>query len=367
MKMFVSSLIATMEPFRAAATAAIRSLGHEPITAESFGASAMAPRVACLSGVRESAVVVLIAGSSYGATQPSGLSATHEEYLEARGQRPVLVFVQSDVDREPAQARFVREVEDWENGNFRAAFSTPEQLKEAVVLALHRWELSAAAAPVDAAELLARACSLLPEGERRNGRGSGPLVHVAVVGGPQRSILRPVEIERPELIDWMLQEATFGEHRVFDRSRGSNPEHRGSVLTLSQDSGAVVTIDEQGALRLSVPIKAATGHMPVIIDEHVSEALDRSIGYAAKVLEHVDPAQRISRVVIAARPSSVDGVWRTRAEHDASPSSASYGAFREEDGKPTYLHPPDHPRAALMFDRQRLVEDLTALLRRKWR
>jgi hypothetical protein len=59
---------------------------------------------------RDSALVVLIMGGGYGDIQPaSGLSATHEEYGEAKGQRPVLAFVQDGVVREPAQAEFVRE------------------------------------------------------------------------------------------------------------------------------------------------------------------------------------------------------------------------------------------------------------------
>jgi hypothetical protein len=38
MKIFVSSLITDMEPFRAAARGAIIQLGHEPVMAEDLGA-----------------------------------------------------------------------------------------------------------------------------------------------------------------------------------------------------------------------------------------------------------------------------------------------------------------------------------------
>ncbi len=84
--MFVSSLM--REPFgplREAACSAITLLGCEPARAEDYAASATSPRVACLAGVRASDAVVLILGSEYGsASQESGLSATHEEYREAR-------------------------------------------------------------------------------------------------------------------------------------------------------------------------------------------------------------------------------------------------------------------------------------------
>lgn len=80
MKIFISSLIAGYEDMRAAAVAAVRSLGHEPVTAETFDAGLTSPRVACLQGVREADLTVILLGGAYGAVQPnSGLSATHEE------------------------------------------------------------------------------------------------------------------------------------------------------------------------------------------------------------------------------------------------------------------------------------------------
>jgi hypothetical protein len=101
MKIFISSLILGMDPFRAAAREAVTTLRHEPIMAEDFGASPNSPQIACLTGVRQADLVVSMLGKDYGALQPSGLSATHEEYREAKGQKPVLAFVQSGVDREP--------------------------------------------------------------------------------------------------------------------------------------------------------------------------------------------------------------------------------------------------------------------------
>jgi hypothetical protein len=38
MKVFISSLINGMEPIRAAASAAVTALGHDPVMAEDFGA-----------------------------------------------------------------------------------------------------------------------------------------------------------------------------------------------------------------------------------------------------------------------------------------------------------------------------------------
>ena len=72
--------------------------------AEDFVASPDTPQRTCLRGVREADVVVLVLGARYGAAQGSGLSATHEEYREAKDRSPVLIFIQTGVDLEPEQA-----------------------------------------------------------------------------------------------------------------------------------------------------------------------------------------------------------------------------------------------------------------------
>ena len=84
MKIFVSSLISGNESFRAAVAEAAQTLGYELIKAEDFSATTASPQQACLAAVRACDVVVLLLGERYGYTQPSGLSATHEEYREAR-------------------------------------------------------------------------------------------------------------------------------------------------------------------------------------------------------------------------------------------------------------------------------------------
>ena len=85
--------------------------------------------------------MVLILGERYGAKQTSGLSATHEEYKAAReAQKPVLVMVQKNVDREPLQYKFVQEVQDWATGHHRATFDSREELIIETVAALRQLE-----------------------------------------------------------------------------------------------------------------------------------------------------------------------------------------------------------------------------------
>jgi hypothetical protein len=65
---------------------------------------------------------VLLIGSRYGAIQPSGYSATEEEYREAREHKQVLVFVESGVAREGRQEAFLTEVQSWAGGNLTQGF-----------------------------------------------------------------------------------------------------------------------------------------------------------------------------------------------------------------------------------------------------
>lgn len=370
MKVFISSLIAGFEEFRAAAVAAVNSLGYEPITAETFGAGVSSPRVACLQGVRQADVVVLILGAEYGAAQPvSGLSATHEEYREAKDRRPVIAFVQEGVKREPAQDDFVREVQDWSGGLFRGGFRTADQLRDGITQALHRYEVSAAVAPVDTGELLARALELIPREDRNYMRRGGPLLHLAVVGGPAQTILRPVEIERPELARALLREATYGENAVFDPSHGAEVKVRNGSLELSQETGATIVIDERAAIRLSVPIASGTGMIGALIEENVADAIGRALAHATEILTKVDETERLSRIIVAAGISS-NGVmgWRTRRDDEASPNSMTMSPMFQEQGHgPVHFQPPDRARAGLSFDRSRMAEDLLTLVRRQWR
>jgi hypothetical protein len=217
-KVFISSVIAGMEEYRAAAREAAESLGYSVIAAEDFGASPSSPRQVCLAGVRDADVVVLLLGGRYGMPQTSGLSPTHEEYREARERKPVLVFVQTGITREPNEEKLVEEASGWEGGQYRQPFDSPASLRAAVTGALHRWALSQQAGPVNEEELTARAAALLPQ--RSTYAAGSPLLHVVVASAPAQQVLRPSAMDDPALQTAMQQEALFGERPVFDRGQG---------------------------------------------------------------------------------------------------------------------------------------------------
>jgi hypothetical protein len=372
MKVFVSSLISGFGPERQAARRAITTLRYEPVMAEDLGAQPNSPQVACLQALRGSDVVVLILGVRYGAVPPgSTLSATHQEYREARGVKPVLAFVQQGVSPEPEQQAFIDEVQGWEGGLFRGGFDGPEELQVGITQALHDLALANAVGPLDEGELLRRAAAMLPP-ENRN-QVSSAFIDLALASGPTQRILRPVELEEARLADEILQSAMFGAHRFFDRGQGSEPTLAGSDLVIRQERGASLLLNEQGALLLRMPLDEprqrggfgmdAMNGM-VILEEVVQQRLATALGFAADLLERIDSTQRLTHVAIAARLLGAEyRAWRTRSQHAASPNSIQMAPFGGGERQPVSQLV---RRSALRLDRTGLVEDLLVPLRRQF-
>lgn len=369
MKVFVSSLISGFEPFRSAARAAISVLRHEPIMAEDFGATPTSPQLACLAGLRQADLVVLLLGEHYGTIQPSGISATHEEYRDAKGRKPVIAFVQEGVTPDDQQQAFIAEVQAWRDGLFRGGFGNADDLRDGITRALHDYEIARAVGAVDPQELAARSLSLL--GATSAQRSGPPSLQLSIAGGPRQRILRPVEIEAAQLNDDLTQAALFGETKIFDRTKGVETSLEGAVLALRQDRDAAVRLDEEGGTLVQLPAIEPRprggrdfGGFPAIIEEYVQQQLLSALTYSNWLLERVDPTQRLTHVSISARIDGGDYVmWRTQAEHDASPTSGSMGFGRNSERAPVQLA---LARAALRLNRTPLVEDLVVPLRRAW-
>jgi len=368
MKIFVSSVMNGFEEFREAAFAAIRSLDHDIVRAEDFPASTTSSRVACLQGVREADLVVLILGERYGWSDThSGLSPTHEEFREALTEGKVIPFVQTGVAREQAQQAFVDEVENYDTGMHRGRnFATPDDLRTEITRALARYQLSAATAPVDVSTMVDVVRRLIPQEERGFVRMAGPLLHLAVAGGPTQTIIRPSEIENQALVDGVIADLSAASG-YFSYRRRTEPRLESGALFIEQENGALFRLDEAGAMLLSVPIEQASGHIKPLIEENVSAAIEKALGFADRMLERFDRTQKLTRIVIAADigTSGMFG-WRTVSEQAASPDSIQVAMDRSASG-PVMLNPPDRTRMALRIEHTRLTEDLLALLRRRYR
>lgn len=371
MKVFVSSLISGMEAERAAVRRAIEMLGHQPVMAEDFGARAMSPQVACLSGVREADLIVLVLGLRYGAEQPSGLSATHEEFNEAQGRKPILSFVQ-DGDPEPDQVILIRETGGWERGLFRDTFSDPVELGEKVVRAFHNHVVATVSAPVSPESLHARVVEMLPP---VRDDGGTPMLELAIASGPAQAVLRPAQIEDDALAREMQQRALFGAPPLFDLHVGTTHGLDGDALFIEQEArrgdGARISLWPSADILVRVPTgrsSSGTG-FPAIIQEDVAAKLAGAMSYITWLLDHIDSTQRVTHVALGARVVGGGAFgWRTEREHAASPNSGQMVGFGRDDdrGLPVTLSPAHMPRQALTMNSARLREDLIALLRRRW-
>lgn len=306
---------------------------------------------------------MLVMGERYGYQQAAGLSATHEEYREARGNRPVLLFVEEGVTMEPNQAEFLAEVRGWDTGHFYKSFSSAADLAAKVTRALHDYELSSAAGPIDETEMLERANAAIPQ---RKGWSHTEL-SIAVAGGPRQQVIRPAELDPNRLGGRVHQEAFFGDHAFLDRTAATEVAVRNGKLVVAQQH-ASVEIDELGTIRISVPAttsdRSSRHGLPALVEEDVQETIAQALRFAGWLLDQVDPVGRVSDVVpMVALSGGGYLAWRTRREHAASPNAGQMGGGTE-NVKVT-LTPLRRHRAALTLETEKLVEDLTVLLRRE--
>ena len=363
MKIFISSVMRDFGSFRDSAARACRTLRHEPIRAEDFGASPDSPQRVCLAEVRSSDAVVLLLGERYGVpAEGSVLSPTHEEYREARNRRPVLVFIQRVARTEPAQAEFIREVQAWSRGHYTAEFSDASDLNEAVTQAVHALELDRNAGPVDEGEIQARLDRLVP----RDSGAWRTSLSVIVVGAPRQQVVRPSELERPGLEEKLSQMAMFGPNRVMDRKAGSESEVRDHALLLKQDAGEVL-LDELGTIRVIQSAQSdERGHdfLPVVIEEEILDRIAAALRFAGEVLDEVDPQRRLSSVAPMVSLLGAGHLgWQTRQQR-AKGGSVSMGMSGRE-AISAKLNPMTRHRPALSQQSEVLAEDLMVLLRRQ--
>lgn len=374
MKVFVSSLISGMEAERAAVKDAIETLGHQPLMAEDFGARPSSPQITCLQGVREADVVVLVLGPRYGSRQPSGISATHEEFREARTRKPIYMFVTAE-PLEADQQAFVEEEGGWVEGLFRETYSSPAELGRKVMRQLHRHVAANAAGPVDGAATAQLARDLLGQRDRQTSR---PMVGLSLATAPRQTLLRPAEMEARQLEDAIQSQALFGPRPIFDRSLGMQVDWQGESLVVYQgdrhhnDEHSAVRVNAAGDVVLRLPVQRPgerSSGLPAIIEEDIASVLTAGVDFCKWWLTRIDPTERASHVALAAR---LDGSnmfqWRTRSEHAANPNQGSMGMWGYGEDRPAVqLTPALINRASLNLQGDAHAEDLLVLLRRQAR
>jgi len=137
-KIFVSSVIRDFSAFREAAKKAIQLMGDVPVMSEEFGARPYSSERACLTEIDQSDIYLLIMGTQFGYEPTRGVSVTQQEFRHAKAaNKPILVFVQR-TEMEERQAAFLKEVEDFKSGFYRAQFMSSEDLKDEVIKSIRQ-------------------------------------------------------------------------------------------------------------------------------------------------------------------------------------------------------------------------------------
>jgi hypothetical protein len=373
MKMFISSLISGMEAERKSAKKIIKRLGHEAVTAEDFSAQPNSPQISCLQGLRQSGLVVLILNELYGETQASGISATHEEYREAKETRPVIAFIKQAANREASQQEFIAEVSNWSQGVFRESYNSVEDLEDKLTKALHSWEVNQASAPVDDEALSKYAIVALQNarnGFSRSYSSNTPDLLVSIISGPSQAILRPSQMEDEALAEKLLPAALFGPHKIFDKSSGCENYIEGENLYIRQnDGGNFIVLDPKGGLTFGITLQRNTdlGHWGgmVIVKEQLLEKLKNVLLFGAFVLDTIDNTNRLTHFSLAV--AFGDGKMftiQTQAEAQRNSNSINLGSFLNQKRVPVQLTPAVRHRSALVHDIQGICEDLFTLLKR---
>jgi len=181
--------------------------------------------------------------------------------------------------------------------------------------------------PVDSARLSQRAHSLI-EKSRSGFYGNGRL-QVIVVGGPQRQILSPSQIEEEKLAADLEQAALYRSSRFLVRGEKHTTAVTKGVLTISQEE-ASLSVAEDGAMVIVQPARRESPSQgygfAALIEEDVLASIERALRFAGVVLARIDKGKLLTDLVVVAALSEVGhAAWRTRAEQAASPNSGFLG------------------------------------------
>lgn len=130
MKVFISSVRRGLEAERDALPGLIAALGHDPKQFEKYIALPVPSRQACLDGVRDADVYVLVLGDIYGdLLADAGLAPTEEEFVAARARGiPILVFLKRGGAPDEKQEAFIARVAAYVDGRFRKGFMDVAEL-----------------------------------------------------------------------------------------------------------------------------------------------------------------------------------------------------------------------------------------------
>lgn len=372
-RVFISSVINDFADRREAAKSAVDLLGLRTIMAENFGARPHSSRQACLEGVRESDIVVVILGRRYGFVAQSGKSVTEEEFDCARENgKAILVFLEK-VDREQEQEAFVQRISAYEEGYHRQSYGTPAELKDGVIKALSAVTKTNSQPKLD----LAASKAILDQlhwGGRRS-RDSGPWLGGVLLPTAKQQYVSSVLLGNKEFQRNIQKEAIYGESPIFSSELGVQTEEReeSSIFLQSEDRSprASLEVRTDGTLIFGTLLSAEHRRTfslvrNAVIDENEFKAsLERLFRFAANLYGSVKDKQLLTSFMFGGSLSGIEQKMFGRIA-DVAANSISIAVHDLSDP----LHFPREPHSLRLADLRSGVtaaNEITELVARVFR
>ena len=310
---FISSIQSGFEDVRAAARAGVESFGGRAMMAETVGAAPASPQRALLDRVAESAVLVLLVGPRYGARQESGLSATEEEFDEARRRGKPILVLRQEGELEPEQQEFLdRATGGWEGGAFYGTFRDASDVGLAVVRGLTNIRDRGARATLEPAAQERTAA--LAANARRQGYGQGgSIVRVVLVPLIDQPLLQAAALEDRNLPEELAAAARAS--RLVPQSKGIATTVSAAGIQLQvgeQYAGRTLTVGTKGEIVVEASVGGDDrnfGSMRVV-PERLEEAIRGVAAFAENAWKRIDPRGEVQEAAVAlAIPEAQHKSW----------------------------------------------------------
>jgi Domain of unknown function (DUF4062) len=312
---FISSIQSGFEDVRAGARAGVENFGHRAVMAEMTGAAAASPQRALLNQVATADIFLLLVGPRYGARQASGLSATEEEFEEARRQGKPILVLRQDGELEPEQEEFLRRATGgWEGGILYDRFRDANDVGLAVVRALRNLEERGARAELEPVAI-ARAQELANSARREGYGHGGASARVVLVPLLGQRLLDAVALDDPALPDELAGSARAA--RLVSQSQGIDARVTAAGITLRvgerHSAGLTISIGANGEIVAEASVAGDDdqnlGSMRVV-PERLEQAIRSAIAFAESVWQRVDPRGQVQEVAVTvAIPEAQHRSW----------------------------------------------------------
>jgi hypothetical protein len=246
---FISSIQSGFEDVRAAARAGVESFGWRAMMAETIGAAPTSPQRALLDRVADSDALLLLVGPRYGARQESGVSATEDEFDEARRRGKPILVLRQEGELEPEQQELVeRATGGWEGGALYGTFRDASDVGLAVVRGLTNIRDRGARATLEPAAQ-ERAAALAADARRQGYGQGGSIVRVVLVPLIDQPLLQAAALEDRNLPEELAAAARAA--RLVPESKGiaTNVSAAGIQLHVGEQfAGQALTVGANGEI-----------------------------------------------------------------------------------------------------------------------